>query len=145
LFDKEVDCNLCYKSLFSNYYSLGVNTLKVRGDYTCPLELTHDITKGKWKPIILWQLRLGNTSLASLEKNIQGINQKMLIEHIKELLDCGMINKNVFEGYPLKVEYFLTQRGEKMIEAITIMQHIGIELMRENGMEDVLKAKGFID
>ncbi|WML37900.1 hypothetical protein [Clostridium sp. OS1-26] len=28
---------------------------------------------------------------------------------------------------------------------ITIMQHIGIELMKENGMEDVLKAKGFID
>lgn len=119
--------------------------MKVREDYTCPLELTHDITKGKWKPIILWQLRLGNTSLASLEKNIQGINQKMLIEHIKELLDFGMINKNVFEGYPLKVEYFLTERGKKMIEAITIMQQIGIELMREQGMEDVLKAKGFID
>ena len=69
----------------------------------------------------------------------------MLIEHIKELLDFGMINKKVFEGYPLKGEYFLTERGKRMIEAITIMQHIGIELMRENGMEDMLKAQGFID
>jgi hypothetical protein len=32
-----------------------------------------------------------------------------------------------------------------MLEAITILQHIGIELMQENGMEDVLKAKGLID
>lgn len=118
--------------------------MKVREDYTCPLELTHDITKGKWKPIILWQLRLGNTSLVSLEKNIQGINQKMLIEQLKELLDFGMISKKAFEGYLLKVEYFLTERGKKMIEAITIMQHLGIELMLENGMDDVLKAKGFI-
>lgn len=119
--------------------------MKIREEYTCPLELTHDITKGKWKPIILWQLKLCNTSLASLEKSILGINQKMLIEQLKELLDFGMIGKKTFEGYPLKVEYFLTERGKKMLEAITIMQHIGIELMKENGMEDVLKAKGFID
>jgi DNA-binding HxlR family transcriptional regulator len=122
-----------------------VSTLKIREEYTCPLELTHDITKGKWKPIILWQLRLGNTSLASLEKNIHGVNQKMLIEQLKELLDFGIICKKTFEGYPLRVEYFLTERGEKMLEAITIMQNIGIEIMQENGMEDVLRAKGFMD
>jgi DNA-binding HxlR family transcriptional regulator len=122
-----------------------VSTLKIREEYTCPLELTHDITKGKWKPIILWQLRLGNTSLASLEKNIHGVNQKMLIEQLKELLDFGIIGKKTFEGYPLRVEYFLTERGEKMLEAITIMQNIGIEIMQENGMEDVLRAKGFMD
>ncbi len=33
--------------------------MKTRTEYTCPLELTHDITKGKWKPIILWQFRQG--------------------------------------------------------------------------------------
>ena len=33
--------------------------MKTRTEYTCPLELTHDITKGKWKPIILWQLGQG--------------------------------------------------------------------------------------
>lgn len=119
--------------------------MKIREEYTCPLELTHDITKGKWKPIILWQLKFSKTSLASLEKNIQGINQKMLIEQLKELLDFGMISKKTFDGYPLKVEYSLTERGKKMLEAITIMQHIGIELMKENGMEDILKEKGFID
>jgi hypothetical protein len=24
--------------------------MKIREEYTCPLELTHDLTKGKWKP-----------------------------------------------------------------------------------------------
>ena len=119
--------------------------MKIREKYTCPLELTHDITKGKWKPIILWQLRLGNTSLASLEKNIKGINQKMLIEQLKELLDFGIIDKKTFDGYPLRVEYFLTERGIKMLEAITIMQQVGADIMQENGMEEVLKVKGFID
>ena len=33
--------------------------MKIRDDHTCPLELVHDMIKGKWKPIILWRLRLG--------------------------------------------------------------------------------------
>lgn len=119
--------------------------MKIRSEYTCPLEITHDITKGKWKPIILWELRKGNTALISLENNINGINQKMLIEQLKELQSFGIIDKKIFDGYPLKVEYFLTDRGRRLLEAITIMQNIGIELMKENGMEEVLKEKGFID
>lgn len=118
--------------------------MKIREEYTCPLELTHDITKGKWKPIILWQLGKEKKSLSQLERDIKGISQKMLLEQLKELLDYKMISKTTFDGYPLKVEYFLTDRGRKLLEAVTIMQGVGIELMRENGMEDVLKASGFL-
>ncbi len=109
------------------------------------LELTHDITKGKWKPIILWQLGKGIMSLSQFEKDIKGINQKMLLEQLKDLLNFGLITKQSFEGYPLKVEYSLTERGQKLLEAIIIMQDIGIDLMKENGMFDVLKENGFID
>lgn len=45
--------------------------MKMREDYTCPLELVHDMIKGKWKPIILWRLRLGKTSLSKLEQDIE--------------------------------------------------------------------------
>jgi DNA-binding HxlR family transcriptional regulator len=107
--------------------------------------LTHDLTKGKWKPIILWLLGKSPMSLSGLEKNIQGINQKMLLEQLKELLDCCLINKKIFEGYPLKVEYSLTDRGYKILDAITIMQNIGIEIMLENGMEDILLERGLIE
>ncbi|WP_313293658.1 winged helix-turn-helix transcriptional regulator [Faecalispora jeddahensis] len=119
--------------------------MKLREEYTCPLELTHDITRGKWKPMILWQLGKGNMSLSQLERDIRGINQKMLLEQLKELLDFGVIEKESFEGYPLKVEYSLTERGHKLLEAIVILQSIGIDLMKENGMLAVLKEQGFID
>jgi len=32
-----------------------------------------------------------------------------------------------------------------MLEAITIMQGIGVDLMKENDMDDVLRAAGFIE
>ena len=56
--------------------------LKIREEFTCPLELIHDMIKGKWKPIILWRLRLGATSLSKLERDIDGITQKMLLEQL---------------------------------------------------------------
>lgn len=118
--------------------------MKLREEYTCPLELTHDITRGKWKPIILWQLGKGKMSLSRLEHDIRGINQKMLLEQLKELLAFKIIDKKTFAGYPLKVEYSLTERGQKLLEAVTIMQSIGIDLMKENDMSDILREKGFI-
>lgn len=111
--------------------------MKIREKYTCPLELTHDMIKGKWKPIILWRLRLGNTSLSQLEKDINDITQKMLLEHLKELMEYGMVDKKVFEGYPLRVEYFLTEdRGKRILEALTIMQKLGIEFMEAKCVEE---------
>lgn len=120
--------------------------MKIREKYTCPLELTHDMLKGKWKPIILWRLRLGPTSLSKLEQDIEGITQKMLLEHLKELTEYGFVSKVVYEGYPLKVEYFLTkERGNKIVEALIIMQELGIDFMLQNDMKDVLIEKGVIN
>lgn len=120
-------------------------TLKIRDEYTCPLELVHDMIKGKWKPIILWRLRLGATTLSKLEKDIDGITQKMLLEQLKELIEYGFIEKKTFEGYPLHVEYSLTSdMGLQILEALRIMQHIGIEYLKANGMENILIEKGVL-
>ena len=68
----------------------------------------------------------------------------MLLEQLKELMEFGMVDKKTFDGYPLKVEYSLTKNGIRILDALTIMQQVGIELMKENGMEDELKKKGLI-
>ncbi|MDD6770093.1 MAG: helix-turn-helix domain-containing protein [Inconstantimicrobium porci] len=105
--------------------------MKIRNEYTCPLEIVHDMVKGKWKPIIVFQLRDGRMSLSELKKSINGISEKMLLEQLKELREFGIIDKEKYEGYPLHVEYYLTPRGQKMLEAVRIMQNIGLDYMRE--------------
>ena len=101
--------------------------------------------RGKWKPIILWRLRLGNTSFSSLQKDIEGITEKMLLEQLKELMEFGFVDKHTYEGYPLRVEYFLTKpNGEKILEALSVMQSIGIDYFKSNGMEQILIDKGII-
>jgi DNA-binding HxlR family transcriptional regulator len=117
--------------------------MKIREHYTCPLEIVHDIIKGKWKTIILFQLQYGAESLSQLEHQIEGISQKMLLQQLNELSDFGLIQKQSFEGYPLHVEYSLTPgRGQKILRAIDIMQEIGIDYMVEYGLTDILDEKG---
>lgn len=118
--------------------------MKVRETFTCPLELTHDMIRGKWKTIILWRLRLGATSLSQLEKNIEDISQKMLLEQLKELSDFGFVDKKTFKGYPLHVDYFLTKRGEQILAALRILQQIGIDYLLEHHGENILAEKGLI-
>lgn len=116
--------------------------MKLRQNYTCPLELVHDIIRGKWKTIIIFQLRNGACSFSELHHTINGISEKMLLEQLNELKQFGMVDKNSYDGFPLKVEYFLTARGEKMLSAIKIMQEIGMEYMAEHEMTDIPDKKG---
>ncbi len=68
----------------------------------------------------------------------------MLIQHLSELISSGAVEKIIYAGYPLKVDYFLTERGMKIFEAISIMQSVGIEMMLEDGKGDLLKEKGLM-
>lgn len=105
--------------------------VKVRSEYICPLEITHDIIHGKWKPIILWQLGKGTASLSQLEREINGISQKMLLQHLKELINFTLVRKEVFDGYPLKVEYSLLPNGQKMLNVVALMQEVGSDLLAQ--------------
>ncbi|MPM77729.1 hypothetical protein SDC9_124737 [bioreactor metagenome] len=116
--------------------------MKIRENYTCPLEIVHDLVKGKWKTILIFQLRHKTQTFSELKHSIQGISEKMLIQQLKELQQFGIINKTCHEGYPLHVEYFLTDRGIKLLEAVLIMQDIGIAYMVEHGQIEQLKQKG---
>lgn len=116
--------------------------MKTRQEYTCPLEIVHDIVKGKWKTIIIFQLRKGNRTFSELQHTIEGISEKMLLQQLKELREFDLIDKISTEGYPLHVEYFLTGRGRKLLQAVEIMQELGIEYMLEHGGADTLEQKG---
>ena len=119
-----------------------MSIFKIRSEFTCPLELVHDMVKGKWKLIIIFNLRKGSCSFSDLLHSIDGISQKMLLEQLKELKQFGLVGKKSYAGYPLKVEYFLTDMGLKMLSAIEIMQGIGIEYMVKHGMSEILDEKG---
>ncbi|MCL2050316.1 MAG: helix-turn-helix transcriptional regulator [Lachnospiraceae bacterium] len=116
--------------------------MKIRDDYTCPLEIVHDLIRGKWKAIIIFQLQFGNASLSTLKRDIVGISEKMLLQQLGELSQYGILGKFSSQGFPLSVEYFLTERGWKLVKAVNIMQEVGVDFMVELGQTDFLDQKG---
>jgi DNA-binding HxlR family transcriptional regulator len=111
--------------------------MKFRKEYTCPLEIVHDIIKGKWKTVIIWNIHFfGKITLADLQRSINGISQKMLMQHLKELHEYELIDKIKHEGYPLKVEYVISEdKGKKLIKALDILQELGQEYLKEINKE----------
>jgi DNA-binding HxlR family transcriptional regulator len=69
--------------------------------------------EGKWKIVILTQLFAAKTPLrfSELEKRVEGVNQKMLIQQLKELERDGIITRTVYPQVPPKVEYALSEMG----------------------------------
>lgn len=107
--------------------------IKLRQQYTCPLELVQDMIKGKWKCIIIWRLRLGPTSPSKLRRDIKGITEKMLLQQLKELMDFQLVKKEEYlSTYPLRVEYRLSQKGQEVLKSLEILQRLGIQYIEEN-------------
>ena len=68
----------------------------------------------------------------------------MLLHHQGVHRAFGLLGKREPDGYALRVTYFLTERGEKLLRAVRIMQDIGVEYMLENGQAGILERKGII-
>ena len=108
--------------------------MKLREEFTCPLELATDLISAKWKTIILWELSSGTKRLKDLRK-IKNINEKMLIQHLNELIEAGIITKEEYNTYPLRTDYYLTELGEKILPTLEALQKFGKEYIKHGGVD----------
>ncbi len=81
---------------------------------TCELEKTVSTIGGKWKLIILWHLEQKTLRFSEIEKQIPGINQKMLSQSLKELEKEALVRRTVYSVIPPKVEYSITKHGKSL-------------------------------
>ncbi|PPA73575.1 transcriptional regulator [Achromobacter spanius] len=84
-----------------------------RREWAAATTETLRVLEGKWKIIILCQLFAAKKAIrfSELERLIDGVNQKMLIQQLKQLEADGIVHRTVFPQVPPKVEYQLTEAG----------------------------------
>ncbi|MCT4566000.1 MAG: helix-turn-helix transcriptional regulator [Maledivibacter sp.] len=95
--------------------------------YQCPLSLSIDLIGGKWKSIILWQLREKVLRFSQLKRRLPGITQKMLTQQLRELESDGLIARVVYPQVPPKVEYSLTEYGQTVLPVLRLMFKWGLK------------------
>jgi DNA-binding HxlR family transcriptional regulator len=83
--------------------------------YHCTVEAALDVIGGKWKPLILWHLGESVMRFSELQKELPGVNTKMLTKQLRELEGDGVIRRMVFPEVPPRVEYSITDFGKTLI------------------------------
>lgn len=86
--------------------------------YSCGLEAALEVIGGKWKVLILWALRSEPHRFGELRRLVEGISEKMLIQHLKEMEADGIVKRRDFKELPPRVEYALTAFGHSLYAAL---------------------------
>jgi DNA-binding HxlR family transcriptional regulator len=94
---------------------------------TCTLKEVLDIIGGKWAMPIIYHLSKGKMRFKELERNVEGINTRMLVKELKNMEVNGIITREVFATVPPMVEYTLTSKGEKLLPSIVSLHTWGQE------------------
>jgi DNA-binding HxlR family transcriptional regulator len=98
----------------------------VNGEYNCEKELTLSIISGKWKVVILWHLGVeGTHRYSDLQRLFPKISHKILTNQLKELVEDGIVHREVYPEVPPKVEYSMTALGMTMLPIVEMMYDWG--------------------
>ena len=111
----------------------------------CPTRLVLNRIADKWTVLVVILLQDGTKRFSHLQREIDGISQKMLTQTLRGLERDGLVNRKVHATVPPKVEYALTPLGhtlKDMLYAIKTWSEANIEeVLTAQKSYDVLNAK----
>jgi len=86
-----------------------------------PARQVIDLFSRKWLLLVVYALFPGTRRLSQLQRAIEGISQKMLVQTLRELEERGFVTRTVHPVVPPRVEYTLTPLGESLREPVVVM------------------------
>ena len=87
-------------------------------DETCGVTIAFAVVGSKWKPTIVWLLSQRPHRFAELRRETGPISEKVLAQQLRELQQDGIVSRHERAGFPLHVEYSLTDRGVALNDAL---------------------------
>ncbi|MFM9281992.1 winged helix-turn-helix transcriptional regulator [Paenibacillus jiagnxiensis] len=91
------------------------------------IAFTQNILSGRWKYFILWYLKGSTRRYSDIKTFLGDLSQGSLSKQLRELENDGIIQREVYPVVPPKVEYSLTEKGERLIPVLDMMEVFGKE------------------
>ncbi|MGX1372424.1 DNA-binding HxlR family transcriptional regulator [Streptomyces canus] len=83
--------------------------------HICGIDAAMEVIGGKWKVLILWALHEHpRHRFGALRRLLPGITEKVLASHLRELETDGVVHRVSYDEVPPRVEYSLTEDGERL-------------------------------
>jgi DNA-binding HxlR family transcriptional regulator len=96
----------------------------------CPIDATLSVIDGRWKGTILWRLLDGPMRPNELRKSIPEITERMLLRHLRDMTESGILDRHQEQGLPLRVRYSLTPYGMTLVPVLEVLCTWGREHLR---------------
>ena len=97
----------------------------------CPVATTVQLIGSKWKLLILRNLLARPWRFNELQKNLEGISQKVLTDSLRSMEADGIIIRTVYPEVPPRVEYALSPLGDSMRPIIKSMESWGLDYQQK--------------
>ena len=91
----------------------------------CPVATTVQLIGNKWKLLIIRNLLGRPWRFNELQKDLEGISQKVLTDSLRSMEADGIITRTVYPEVPPRVEYALSELGESMRPILDAMHTWG--------------------
>lgn len=99
--------------------------------YYCPVDLTLSVVGGRWQGLIVWALRERSKRFSELKRELVAVNDKMLSQTLKLLIEQGILHRHDHQSTPPKVEYSLTENGRLLLTIFKKMETWGEHYAQE--------------
>ena len=84
----------------------------------CPIEEVMQVLSGRWPTLLIYYLKDGTKRFGDLRRDNPTVSHRMLTHELRKLERAGIVQRTVFDGYPLRVEYDLTAAGMALVQLI---------------------------
>ena len=91
----------------------------------CPVATAVALVGGKWKLLILRNLRSRPWRFNELQRDLEGISQKVLTDSLRQMMDDGLVYRQDYQELPPRVEYGLTDLGKEMLPILDALANFG--------------------
>lgn len=87
----------------------------------CPIDAMLSVIDGRWKGTILWRLPEGPLRTSELARSIPGITERMLIRHLQELVQDGILIRHQETTVPPCVRYSISRYGRTLVPVLEVI------------------------
>ncbi len=91
----------------------------------CPVATTVQLIGSKWKLLILRNLMQRSWRFNELQRSLEGVSRKVLTDSLRSMEADGLITRTDYAENPPRVEYALSEWGEKLRPLLMDMQEWG--------------------
>jgi DNA-binding HxlR family transcriptional regulator len=112
------------------------NLWNMNGMKCCPIDTTFKLIGKKFSILIIRDMIKNKTRFNQFLDSIEGINPKILSARLKEMEKSGLVKRKVYSDIPVKVEYFLTEKGVALKPILDQMASFSMQYCAKDVFKD---------